>query len=130
MHCATVHSGCASRTSAAAPPTSGVESDVPLAGAVALLLLATAQVVLTPCATTSGLMRPSAVLPRLEKVAIEFVELTAPHERMLSASAGLQMERPSGPSFPIAFATRIPRRAARIAACAIAVVWPSSCAHV
>src|SRR6266850_7157746 len=80
--CGTVHSGCASRTSATAPPTRGVESEVPFAGPIVRLLLATAQYVETPCATTSGLMRPSAVLPRPENTAMELSEPTAPHERM------------------------------------------------
>src|SRR5437773_548933 len=81
-------SGCADNTSAADPPMSGQEKDVPLARPKEVVLRSVARKSETPRATTSGLMRPSAVGPQELKDAMFPLTSTAPTVRMFFASAG------------------------------------------
>ena len=64
--CAGVQAGCLSRSRAARPATNGDAIDVPSFTSYALGVPAEAAAIDTPGATTSGLIRPSIVGPRLE----------------------------------------------------------------
>src|SRR5262249_21006205 len=85
--CTGPHVGWACSRQAATPATVGVENEVPLAVVYPCgfpVGSTTAQP--TPRATTSGLMRPSLVGPREEKLAIVPSDQTAPTVSALSPS--------------------------------------------
>src|SRR6266542_108204 len=78
----------------------------------------------TPGAVKSGLSRPSAVGPRLEKKAMLPSESSAPMVSAESASPGVQTVRNPGPSLPAAVTTMIPRRAAASTATVVTAMSP------
>lgn len=81
-----------------------------------------------PRATTSGLMRPSAVGPGELKGDRVLSSRTAPTVRTEATSAGeLRRGRGSRPLLPAALRRSMPLETAMAAAMAMGVVWPSSC---
>ena len=113
-------------TSAASPATSGVANEVPLLWVIPRSMAAT--VTASPGATSSGLMRPSAVGPRELKPTTRRSESVAPIARAESASAGVPRVRGCGPSFPTEMTTSVPRCAALSAAMVVTATSPFSCA--
>src|SRR5262249_57081983 len=110
-------------------------NDVPFR--VTRLELSAAETVLaeTPRASTSGLMRPSAVGPSEEKLAIAPVLSTAPHVMTLTASAGAISDDVAGdascPSFPAALQHTRPFSVAVFTAIVVTAVAPlrSACVY-
>src|SRR5579883_2938401 len=86
--CNGVSPGCAERMSATEAPTSGVEAEVPVKPKYNEESSTDAAVFCTPCAHTSGFIRPSEVGPRLLKPASVPVLSTAPTVMAVSASPG------------------------------------------
>ena len=117
--------GCICFTSAALAARRGVANDVPFSRPTWSIPVTTQTA--TPGAVKSGLMRPSAVGPRDEKNAIVPSESSAPMANTESPSAGVQIDREPGPSFPAAVTTRIPRCAAMSAATVVTATSPFSC---
>src|ERR687896_136302 len=131
--CAWVNAGLASSMRAATPATNGVAMLVPsnVTYGVAPLLpfAALAEVICTPGAATSGLIRPSTVGPRLEKPArlkpgiqessrpgVTPVSAIAPTVSAFGAAPGPPIVQGAGPLLPAA--TRTTRPAATAASAA------------
>src|SRR5688572_12145697 len=102
--------GLACIKQAAREEISGVESDVPLVAPT--VPLGKIMEVPEPCATTSGLMRLSAVGPMEEKLLYWLVLVTLPTHITESPSAGGAIFGESGnvkfPLLPAEFTTKIP----------------------
>ena len=99
--------GCICLSSAALAASSGVENDVPSRRPTWPWPVTTHTA--TPGPVKSGLMRPSAVGPREEKIAMAPSESSAPMASTESPSAGVHTVREPGPLLPAAVTTRMPR---------------------
>ncbi|CCX64702.1 unknown [Prevotella sp. CAG:1058] len=108
------------------PATTGVENDVPTSFIIVPRPVITA--VGLPSAITSGLMRPSAVLPMLLNEALRPSGVTAPTVMMSVASAGTFIFfHAAMPSLPALFTSIMPLSASIEAVREIMAVRPSSC---
>src|SRR5215216_1756142 len=119
--CCGVSDGSTSRIRSATPVTNGAAMLVPLSVIDPFVVFARADVTLTPGPITSGLIRPSAVGPRLENGAslnpLSSMFDIAPTVNAAGAAAGDPIVHVPGPSLPAATETTSPAPTARATAC-------------